>query len=204
MTKPSRHGALLPALVVLIALAVAAPAHATLTRAGATGVTARSTDTAFTIGAVRVTCPDTNFRGGSIAVGGGSLSGTIQFDQRPCTDSVFRGSVNVDCNSVFATNDITLTVTNSVAGTSATGVVTLDSTFDCDVSFAGFACELSIVGTQSNYTGWTFTQRDQRLTLNVRTVQVNHDSGGAPCPSSTTAGVLTGTFAVSTPTITVS
>ena len=117
---------LLLGLALITALAVAAPANASLTPVGA--VTGGATNSSLTRGGARVRCPRSDFRG-SIAAGGNSATGDLTFGGVTCTESV----LGTSC-TVTGRGNITITVESSVAGTSASGRSLLNSatyTIDC-------------------------------------------------------------------------
>lgn len=183
-----------------LALALAAvPAQANLTPVNTT-VAGGSSDAVFTTtiagNPVTLRCPRTTYTGRTDA-SGASLSGNFFFTLRSggstCVESFLRGTL-----TLTSRGSVTIAVTSSTAGTSASGSFALDRGFT--VTFhAGWGCDFSFAGPATGT--MTFEQSTQVMTLTVRGIAVTL-SGGGIC-TGTPTGTFSGTFAMA-PRITVS
>ena len=181
MKSLTTRGLILTVAMLSVLAVAAAPAFATLTPAGG-AVAATSTNSQLTEGGISVRCPRSDLRG-RIAANGLSATGTATFTgdgRTTCVESFLGSSVTVTC-----TGTITITSTSSVAGTSASGDLTLDSGYRCTIrSLAGTR---TIDGPQTIRGCVTFTQA--RQTLNVNCAGIRTSTGTA---------TFSGSYALST------
>ena len=160
---------LLSGLAMLTALAVAAPANASLTPSGA-AVTGSSANSFLGRVGTGVSCPRSNFSG-RIAAGGGSATGDLTFGGRTCTERV----LGTSC-TVTGRGNITITVQSSVAGTSASGRSDLNTaTYTIDCPTVGIRSTINRA-RQNNGSCLTYTQATATLTAAV--CSMVDDAGG--------------------------
>jgi hypothetical protein len=166
---------LLLSIAALAVLAVAAiPAHASVTPVNS-AVNATSTNSVLTDEGtgLRTRCPLSTFTGRTSA-DGRALSGSLTFTSSggvTCTENLFGSSVDVRCSGT-----VTLRSTSSVAGSSASGNVTLDSGFRCDIT--SLAGRRTITGPQTpSNCSWTFTPPSTLIT-NCNTIVTTSGEAG--------------------------
>ncbi len=156
-------------------LVAGAPAQAAATPVSSS-ISAQSSNANLTdeSNGLRVRCPRANSTGRISADGrSASVGGTFTSGGGvTCTESLFGSSVTVGCVG----GGVTLRSSSSVAGTSASGTIFLDSGFACNVSPA-IGSGRTIRGPQSpsNCT-FTYTQASRSTRIDCRTIAV--DGGG--------------------------
>lgn len=154
----SALAAVIAVLAVLAVLAVAAaPARASFTVTGGS-VSGSATDATWN---AAISCPRSDLTG---TVSGSQITARLAFAGIPRVSTcrtVWGISVTIVCTGTW-----TLTATNSVAGISASGTITLDAGASCGFSYP--PCRGSANGPQGPFAGWTYSQATQTLTLRFR------------------------------------
>lgn len=191
--KTAHKRGLVLCIAMLSALALAAPAQATVTPVGAT-VSGHATNATLTTPSGTVTCPTAEFTG--TVTGANNISGRLVFSRSASATCSAFGFVSA---TVTCVGTVTIAVTSSVAGTSASGTVTLDNGFECSIVLAG--CSLTIRGPQGPLTGGTFDQARQILTADVRNIRA--DGSGGLCGGRGQTASFIARYAI-TPRITIS
>lgn len=204
MNQFVRRALLLSTAALVLAAVAAAPAQARLTPAAA-AISANSTDGSFTITAgVIMRCPTSTFTG-TIAADGLSASGTLEFSGRPgvdtCVFTVLGSSSSVD---VRCSLRITLRSISSVAGTNASGDIVVDAANPanaCSFVLPVHGCSITF-GPQTIRNAWTLRQATQTLVLS-RVGLAGTGTGGL-CGSGGRTIVITASYRVTTPRVTIS
>jgi hypothetical protein len=185
-------------VAVLAAAAVAAPAHATLTPAGA-AVEGTSVDSGFASSSLfSIRCPISRLTGASIAANGLSVSGRWTFEPSAgatCMVTIVGSSSSAD---IACTGRVTLRSTSSVASTSAVFTLQLDPDFSCVFRSNVYGCSWTMAGPQTSPNAASFSQATQ--TLHITTTVSLRGSGGF-CQNASVS--FDGTYRIS-PRITVS
>lgn len=198
MSKVSTRGILLTAAILTALAVAAAPAQATLTPVGG-AISASSTDSSFMVTAgVVIRCPTSTFTG-IIAANGLSVSGTLEFSNRPgvetCVITILGSSSSAD---VTCRLRITLRSVSSVRNDNSSGDVVIDAANPanaCSISLPVHGCTIT-VATQTLRN--VFTLRQGTRVLAVSRANVAATGSGGLCGSGARTSVFTATYRVST------